>query len=93
LYLIAWQGLQQPQAGKHVVFGTECARAAGERFHSPIHDVLVETDGEETVVSHGTVIRLLMERGGNGPVRSIWRSLKLPDHVKLEWPSLRRMHI
>jgi 2,3-bisphosphoglycerate-dependent phosphoglycerate mutase len=74
-----------------VVLGTESASAALERFHGAIHDVMAETGDDELVVSHGTVISLLMERGGNGAAMSIWCSLRMPDHVVLAWPSLQRV--
>jgi broad specificity phosphatase PhoE len=74
-----------------VVLGTESAAAALERFHRAVHGVMAETVDDELVVSHGTVISLLVERGGNGEAMSIWRSLRMPDHVALAWPSLRRI--
>src|SRR5262245_33523417 len=76
-----------------VVFGTESALMAVERFHRAVQDVMMETDNDELIVSHGTVISLLVERGGNGPAFSVWRSLRLPDHVMLEWPTLRRINV
>jgi broad specificity phosphatase PhoE len=72
-----------------IVFGAESASMALERFHRAIHAIMAETGGDELVVSHGTVISLLVERGRNASALSIWRSLQMPDHVALEWPDLR----
>jgi hypothetical protein len=47
--------------------------------------------GDELIVSHATVVSLLLERGGNGAALPIWRSLQMPDHVVLSWPSLQRI--
>jgi hypothetical protein len=52
---------------------------------------MAETGDDELIVSHGTVISLLVEHGGNGAALPIWQSLRTPDHMVLDWPSLRRI--
>jgi broad specificity phosphatase PhoE len=74
-----------------VVFGAESASTALERFHRAIQAIMAETGGDELVVSHGTVISLLVERGRNASALSIWRCLQMPGHVALDWPALRRV--
>jgi acyl-CoA reductase-like NAD-dependent aldehyde dehydrogenase len=32
-----------------------------------------------------------VKQSGNGPAWEIWRSLRLPDHVVVDWPGLRRI--
>lgn len=71
-----------------VVFGAESAAAALGRFRAAVSGVMAETEDDELVVSHGTVISLLAAAGGNGRAEDIWASLRLPDHLVLAWPSL-----
>lgn len=80
----------QPDA---VVFGTESAAAAHQRFRSAVEAVMDETDDDELIVSHGTVMSLLIAAGGNGAPLDIWSSLTLPDHIALDWPSLMRASV
>ena len=74
-----------------IVLGIESAAAAMRRFESAVQDVMAETTGDELIVSHGAVMALLLARHGNGTATSIWRELKQPDHLKVSWPSLRRI--
>ena len=71
-----------------VVFGAESAVAALDRFRAAVAGVMAETEDDELIVSHGTVISLLAASGGNGRAQDIWASLRLPDHLVLAWPSL-----
>jgi len=74
-----------------VVFGTESADTARERFKAALCGVMDEGFDNELVVTHGRVMSLLIAAGGNGAAMEIWSSLQLPDHVVLDWPSLRRV--
>ncbi|MEQ8395544.1 histidine phosphatase family protein [Thalassobaculum sp.] len=74
-----------------VVFGAESASAARVRFRSAVETIMGETADDELIVSHGTVMTLLIAEGGNGEPMDIWSSLRLPDHVALDWPSLKRI--
>lgn len=76
---------------EEVVFGTESAVGALARFRAAVAAVMDETGGDELIVSHGTVMSLLVAAGGNGTAMSVWSSLALPDLVTLDWPGLRRV--
>ncbi|MDJ0945632.1 MAG: histidine phosphatase family protein [Kiloniellales bacterium] len=73
---------------EEVVFGSKSAAAALARFRGALSGIMAESDADELVVSHGTVISLLAAAGGNGRAEDIWASLRLPDHLVLAWPSL-----
>ena len=60
-------------------------------FQSPPLDevVMEQADGNVAVVSHGTVIALLLEK--LDPKRrgfDVWRAMKLPSYVVLSLPGL-----
>ena len=74
-----------------LVFGAETAHAALARFRAAVSGVMDEAAGDGAIVAHGTVISLLLAAAGNGPAWEIWRSLRLPDHVVVDWPGLRRI--
>ncbi len=72
-----------------LVFGTESADAALRRFHAAVSAVMAGGNDDEAVVTHGTVMSLLIAAGGNGHTFDVWQRLGLPDLVTLDWPSLR----
>ncbi|MGI9463680.1 MAG: histidine phosphatase family protein [Aestuariivirgaceae bacterium] len=72
-----------------IVFGLESAAMALRRFHKAVCEVMAETDNDEVIVTHGAVMALLLAQSGNGSALSIWKDLKQPDHLKVEWPELR----
>ena len=73
-----------------LVLGKETAVAALSRFQSALDEVLMEHPGENVaVVSHGTVIALLLEK--LDPKRrgfEVWRAMKLPSFVVLSLPGM-----
>lgn len=71
-----------------LVFGSETANQAYQRFSRTVHYVLAE-DGEKTtvIVSHGTVISLFISRLTRQPEIEIWRKLGLPGFIVLDLPS------
>ena len=75
---------------EETVFGQESAAEALERFAGAIKNLMGETEDDELVVSHGTVISLLLAQGSNGSPMDLWSSLKSPDHIAVGWPDLRR---
>ena len=75
---------------EEMVLGQESATDALKRFAGAIRDLMDETEDDELVVSHGTVISLLLAQGGNGSPMELWSSLKSPDHIAVGWPDLRR---
>ena len=73
-----------------LVLGKETAVAALSRFRSALDEVLAEhAEGNVAVVSHGTVIALLLEK--LDPKRrgfEIWRAMKLPSFVVVGVPGM-----
>ena len=75
-----------------LVFGQESADTALKRFSGAIHSLMNETDDDELIVSHGTVISLILASGKNGSPMELWSSLTSPDHIAVLWPSLQRVN-
>ena len=73
-----------------LVLGKETAVAAVSRFRSALDEVLLgHPDGNVAVVSHGTVIALLL--GKLDPSRKaydVWRAMKLPSFAVLSLPGM-----
>ena len=71
------------------VLGRESADAAEARFREAVTRVLdAHPVGNVAVVSHGTVIALLVAKAsGQGPFR-LWRELGLPSFVVLRLPEM-----
>jgi broad specificity phosphatase PhoE len=72
-----------------LVLGNETAVAALSRFRSAVDEVLLEhPGGNVAVVSHGTVIALLLESLGGRRGFDVWRAMKLPSFAVLNTPDL-----
>jgi len=74
-----------------LVLGKETAVAALSRFESALDEVVMgHPEGNVAVVSHGTVIALLLEKL-DPPRRGfdIWRAMKLPSFAVLSLPDMR----
>lgn len=84
------------------VLGRESAAAALARFERAIAGVLAANPGQSAdaaatagdaapvaVVSHGTVIALLLAKHGGGRAFDLWRRMGLPSVAVLEWPDVR----
>lgn len=75
---------------RELVLGKETAVAALSRFQSALDEVLMEhPEGNVAVVSHGTVIALMLEK--LDPKRKgfeVWRAMKLPSFVVLSLPGM-----
>jgi broad specificity phosphatase PhoE len=73
-----------------LVLGTETAVAALSRFRSAVDEVLAEhAEGNVAVVSHGTVIALLLEKiDSRRRGFDVWRAMKLPSFAVLSVPQL-----
>ena len=75
----------------HLVLGKETAAGALKRFRNALDDVLGEhgTDGRTVaVVSHGTVIALLLEQLSDRRGFDVWRAMKLPSYAVLRVPEM-----
>jgi broad specificity phosphatase PhoE len=72
------------------VLGLETAVAALSRFESALDEVLLEhPDGNVAVVSHGTVIALLLEKlDKRRKGFEVWRAMKLPSFAVLSLPGM-----
>lgn len=72
-----------------LVFGRETATEARERFRAGLASALARSGGERpAVVSHGTVMSLLVA-GPNGlDPFELWGSLKVPEAWLVSWPEL-----
>lgn len=73
-----------------VVYGTESADAAHARFEQAIRQVEADyPPGPLVIVSHGTVITLLVARANGLDPFPFWRDLALPSFVVVERGSHR----
>jgi broad specificity phosphatase PhoE len=75
---------------RELVLGKETAVAALSRFQSALDEVVMgQPEGNVAVVSHGTVIALLLEK--LDPKRrgfEVWRAMKLPSFAVLSLPGM-----
>jgi broad specificity phosphatase PhoE len=71
-----------------LVFGSETADQAHERFSSSVDSILSENDNSKiAIVSHGTVISLFVSRLTGQPGFELWSQLGLPSHIVLDMQS------
>src|SRR4051812_18932416 len=69
------------------VLGRESADEALERFEQAVDDVLGRySEQNVAIVSHGTVIALLLAEYGGGKGFELWRKMGLPSFAVLELP-------
>lgn len=68
-----------------LVLGRETADAARERFEAAVREVMAgQPRGNVAVVSHGTVIALMLGALGRRSPFEIWRAMGLPSYVTLD---------
>ena len=83
--------LRSPDA---LVFGSETATQALDRFAGAVHAILETAQGESVVVvAHGTVISLFVGRCMGVDPLPIWQQLGLPSYVVMSVPDLTEMEI
>jgi broad specificity phosphatase PhoE len=71
------------------VLGRETADGAFERFDTAVAGVMnSHPSGNVAVVSHGTVIALLLARRADQNAFEVWRGMGLPSFVVLAYPDL-----
>lgn len=80
----------QPDA---VVFGTESAASALARFARAVDQVVSEETGDVVIVSHGTVMSLLVASRARVDASELWAVLGLPSYVSLELPDHRIVEV
>ena len=74
---------------EELVLGRETAEQARARFEAAVRRVLDEHPDESVaIVSHGTVIALMLERKGTRTGFEVWRSMGLPSLGVLSLPAL-----
>lgn len=74
-----------------LVLGRETATGALKRFRNALDDVIEQhgrDDRTVAVVSHGTVIALMLERVGGRRGFDVWRAMKLPSYAVLRLPGM-----
>jgi broad specificity phosphatase PhoE len=73
-----------------VVYGSESADAALQRFRTALDGILArQAEGNVVVVSHGTVISLYAASVAGLAGFELWRHLQCPSYVALALPALR----
>ena len=70
-----------------LVFGTETATEARERFEGALRRVLETHDEAPAVVSHATVMSLFVAHHNNLDAYTFWQGLNMPSLVVLSLPS------
>jgi broad specificity phosphatase PhoE len=74
-----------------LVLGRETARGARSRFESAVQDVLDQHPNETVaIVSHGTVIALMLEGTSARTPYQTWRAMGLPSFVALALPDFQK---
>jgi broad specificity phosphatase PhoE len=75
---------------RDLVLGKESAYQAVERFERALDRVIEShADTDLAVVSHGTVIALLLEEYGGGRGFELWRKMGLPSFAVIDLPQRR----
>ncbi|MBW8012904.1 MAG: histidine phosphatase family protein [Chloroflexi bacterium] len=73
-----------------VVFGTESANQALERFSAAIDNLLKDLIDETlALVTHGTVMSLFVARANSLDAHGLWSTLGMPAFVVLELPKFK----
>lgn len=68
-----------------LVLGRETADAARKRFEAAVREVMAgQPQGNVAVVSHGTVIALMLGALGQRSPFEVWRAMGLPSYVTLD---------
>ena len=72
-----------------LVLGEETATAARIRFTAAVRGAIAEFAGEHlAVVSHGTVIALLVAHASGGDPVDLWRQQRMPWAIRVGLPGL-----
>lgn len=74
---------------KELVLGRESADQALARFEQAVQAVLARYPEQNVaIVSHGTVIALMLAKAGAGGGFELWRKMGLPSYAILETPAI-----
>jgi broad specificity phosphatase PhoE len=69
-----------------LVLGRETANQAKQRFKVAMQRVIEQDAGSIAIVSHGTVIALLLRGDDPGGAYRLWRGMALPSYVAVSLP-------
>jgi broad specificity phosphatase PhoE len=73
-----------------LVFGNETADAAHARFSTRVIELMsAHVGGNTAIVSHGTVITLLVSRATGAEPVTFWKRLGAPSFIVLSYPDLQ----
>lgn len=73
-----------------LLFGEETATEARERFAAAIREAQAQRPGKRlALVSHGTVMALLLAAANDLPAYDLWRGLKMPEAFVVDANDLR----
>jgi broad specificity phosphatase PhoE len=76
-----------------VALGRESANGACDRFERAVRSIAAQhADGDVLIVSHGTVISLLVSRHNRIDGYQLWRAMGLPSYVVLDAAELSLIH-
>ena len=70
------------------VFGDESAAAAGHRFETAVMQLVRSSPGDLVVVTHGTVLTLMVAAACGVEPFEFWKALGLPAAVTLTLPAM-----
>jgi broad specificity phosphatase PhoE len=77
-----------------LVLGRETARDAKHRFESAVRRVMESNPAKNVaIVTHGTVLSLLVAEYANQDAFQLWRRMGLPSYVVMDWPALSVVEI
>lgn len=79
---------EQPE---DVLFGLESALEARRRISAAVAASAEGAEGGVAIVTHGTVLTLLLAEPNSLDPFDLWRSLRMPEAFLVSWPKLRIM--
>jgi broad specificity phosphatase PhoE len=73
-----------------LVFGAETADKCFERFNRALLEVIARYHGKTlAVVSHGTVLSLLLSRYNNLDAYPVWKAMGMPTYIAVDLPDFK----
>jgi broad specificity phosphatase PhoE len=77
-----------------LVLGEETANEALTRFDRAVRRVIDEHPNQDiAIVSHGTVIAMLLAKYSDRPAFGLWREMGLPSYAVLSQPPLQLIEV
>ena len=72
-----------------IVFGSESADAARQRFTAAVAGLVARHDGDIVIVTHGTVMALFIASHTGDDAFELWKQLQMPCATTLTLPDYR----